>query len=129
MELKAMPNVLKKFERVIKSVDLTKKEDSKEQLYTITLDRQYKVNGKDTNTITGKTVKEVRSTIRANRLLSTQSKADKASEKEKSPKKKVEAKSTASKVEPQPEVKEKKVETKSTEVSSKTKKPVEKKSK
>ena len=129
MELKTMPNVLKKFERVIKSVDLTKKEDSKEQLYTITLDRQYKVNGKDTNTITGKTVKEVRSTIRANRLLSTQSKADKVSEKEKSPKKKVEAKFTASKVEPQPEVKEKEVETKSTEVSSKTKKPVEKKSK
>lgn len=129
MELKTMPNVLKKFERVIKSVDLTKKEDSKEQLYTVTLDRQYKVNGKDTNTITGKTVKEVRSTIRANRLLSTQSKADKVSEKEKSPKKKVEAKSIASKVEPQPEVKEKKVETKSTEVSSKTKKPVEKKSK
>lgn len=129
MELKTMPNVLKKFERVIKSVDLTKKEDSKEQLYTVTLDRQYKVNGKDTNTITGKTVKEVRSTIRANRLLSTQSKADKVSEKEKSPKKKVEEKSIASKVEPQPEVKEKKVETKSTEVSSKTKKPVEKKSK
>lgn len=79
MELKTMPNVLKKFERVIKSVDLTKKEGSKEQLYTVTLDRQYKVNGKDTNTITGKTVKEVRSTIRANRLLSTQSKEDKAS--------------------------------------------------
>lgn len=79
MELKTMPNVLKKFERVIKTVDLTKEEDSKEQLYTVTLDRHYKVNGKDTDTITGKTVKEVRSTIRANRLLSAQSKEDKAS--------------------------------------------------
>lgn len=79
MELKTMPNVLKKFERVIKTVDLTKEEDSKEQLYTVTLDRHYKVNGKDTDTITGKTVKEVRSTIRANHLLSAQSKEDKAS--------------------------------------------------
>lgn len=82
MELKTMPNVLKKFERVIKSVDLTKKEDTKEQLYTVTLDRQYKVNGKDTDIVTGKTVKEVRATIRANRLLSAQSKEDKTSKEE-----------------------------------------------
>lgn len=87
MELKTMPNVLKKFERVIKSVDLTKKEEDKSQLYTVTLDRQYKVNGKETDTITGKTVKEVRSTIRANRLLSTQSKEDKAVKETKTSKK------------------------------------------
>lgn len=77
MELKVMPNVLKKFERVIESVDLSKNEEDKSQLYTVTLDKEYTINGKPTNKVTGKTVKEVRSIIRANRVLSTKNKEEK----------------------------------------------------
>lgn len=77
MELKTMPNVLKKFERVIESVDLSKNEEDKSQLYTVTLDKEYTINGKSTNKVTGKTVKEVRSIIRSNRVLSTKNKEEK----------------------------------------------------
>lgn len=77
MELKELPKVLKKYEKVIKSVDFEKKSEKNPQIYTITLDNKYLIDGKSTDKITTSTVKLARSILRRNRVLLNKTKKEK----------------------------------------------------
>ena len=94
-ELKELPKVLKKYERVIEKVQFSKKtKESKagEYGYTVTLNKEYMIDGKPQKVVKAPTVKLARKIIRANRLLSSL-----VEKKEKQPKAKAKAKTTKTK--------------------------------
>lgn len=71
-ELKVLPKVLQKYSKVIEKVEYLKRtKDSKDHGYTITLNKEYTINGKSEKVIKATTVKEARKIIRSNKLLST----------------------------------------------------------
>lgn len=73
VNLKNMPKVLAKYDKVIKKVEKAEKKEkgtkNPKDMYTVTLIKEYKINGKSTDTVKATTLKEARKTIRSNRIL------------------------------------------------------------
>lgn len=73
VNLKNMPKVLAKYDKVIKKVEKVEKKEkgtkNPKDMYTVTLIKEYKINGKSTDTVKATTLKEARKTIRSNRIL------------------------------------------------------------
>lgn len=95
VNLKEMPKILAKYEKLISKVEKSTKEDSEKEgktknLYTVVLVKPYMVNDQVTDTVLATTLKEVRKIIRSNKLLSEFKKE--TSEKVEKPKKAKESK-------------------------------------
>lgn len=73
-EIEQMPKILRKYGKLINSIEYIKKSEvgeGKAYGYTINFNKPYKINGKAQSSIKATTAKKARGIIRSNRILSS----------------------------------------------------------